>query len=114
MRCFARLSSGFWLAGPRSGMGRRVLLGEVRAMRDAATAKQVLGESQEREGRGKTQALCRWGQHCRARAQQTMQGDNTRGTGISQSAHQEVLSHRLQALTVCDSRIKNLLGPGSG
>lgn len=63
--CFGQLSPDFWLAGRCSGTGRRPLLGEARATRDAttSTAKQVFGGELEmvQEGRDKTQTPSRQG-----------------------------------------------------
>lgn len=109
-RCFGQLSSGFWLVGRRSGTGRRPLLGEARATRDAttSTAKQVFGGELEmvQEGRDKTQIPSRQGgsvgmQHCEPRARQTMQTENTRETHGSWSAHTEMPSHGLWASSLC-------------
>lgn len=113
-RCFGQLSSGFWLAGRRSGTGRRPLLGEARATRDAttSTAKQVFGGELEmvQEGRDKTQTPSRQGgstgtQHFEPRACQTMQIESTRDAHGSQSACTEGLSHSAHGC------VEHFLGP---
>lgn len=113
-RCFGQLSSGFWLAGRRSGTGRRPLLGEARATRDAttSTAKQVFGGELEmvQEGRDKTQTPSRQGgstgtQHFEPRACQTMQIESTRDAHGSQSAHTDGLSHSAHGC------VEHFLGP---